>query len=290
MNIRDCLISKVSSFPTPPAVAQKLLTLIANPDANISEIEKVIQYDPALTANVLKAANSGYLGFTEPVNSVAEASVRIGMKWLYQIAVSSLIYTSIRVPADGYELSSDDLCGHSIAVAMLSENLSKSLNLKEWGVVFTGGLIHDIGKIALQGAVGDNAGKLETCVEQENVTFEQAERDLLGIDHAEAGALIAEHWNFPPLIIDIIRWHHDPERGKTASMAIDVVHIADALCLMQGLGIGRDGLQYRCNDDSLARLNLSNEMVETAISQVLISIEDFKSMFTNAGATCTVRR
>ena len=77
MNIRNSVVSKVSSFPTLPTVSQKLLALIDDSGTDVSEIGKIIQYDPALTANVLKAANSGYLGFTKPVNSVAEASAAI---------------------------------------------------------------------------------------------------------------------------------------------------------------------------------------------------------------------
>ena len=290
MNIRDSVVSKVSSFPTLPTIANKLLALIGDSGSNLAEIEKVIQYDPALTANVLKAANSSYLGFTEPVTSVAEASRRIGLKWLFQIALSSLIYSNLRNPAKGYDLSAHDLSGHSIAVAVLSENLSKALNLSDWGSIFTAGLIHDIGKIASQEWVSECFEDIQGMVEREKASFEEAERTVLGVDHAEVGAMIAENWRFPPLIIEVIRWHHNPEKAEKALPALDVVHVADALCLMQGIGIGRDGLQYRCSEKSLSRLNLTGETVEAAISQVLVSVEDIQSMFSGLETPCQVRR
>ena len=127
MNIRESVVSKVTSFPTLPYMAQRLLSLTNDPEADLSEIGKIVQYDPALTANVLKAANSAFLGFSKPVESLTEASFRIGTNWVFQIAVSSLIYSNLRVPAEGYELSGEDLWRHSLAVALMAENLCSLL-------------------------------------------------------------------------------------------------------------------------------------------------------------------
>ena len=80
MSIKEDIASRVSSFPTLPYMAQRLFALVNESEADFSEISKVIQYDPALTANVLKAANSAFLGFDKPVDSMAEASFKIGTK------------------------------------------------------------------------------------------------------------------------------------------------------------------------------------------------------------------
>lgn len=288
MNIRDQIFNDISSFPTLPAITQRLLGVIEDPEANYGEIGKLIQYDPALTANILKAANSAFLGFSKPVCSIAEAGIRIGKKWIFQMAISSLIYSNLNVYADGYDMSAKELWRHSIAVALMSENLCKTLNTRDPGMIFTGGLLHDIGKIALQENVGEYFEQLQKLVDKEKLSFEEAENKLLGIDHSEVGAMIAEHWQFSPQIIDIIRWHHNPDGAPDAALAIDIVHAADAVCMMQGLGLGRDGLQYHCCPGAMNRLNLTTTQVERAVGQLLVSIEDIEQMFSEHSTECAV--
>jgi putative nucleotidyltransferase with HDIG domain len=279
MNIRQEIVSKVTSFPTLPVMAQRLLSMVNDPDVNFSEMTNIIQHDPALTANVLKAANSAFLGFDRPVESLSAASLRIGTRWIFQIAVSSLTYSKLRVPAEGYGLSGEDLWRHSLAVALMAENLCSLLGIKESGPIFTGALVHDMGKIALGEFVSGEYDNIRRAVEEDNLSFEQAEAKILGVDHAEIGAKIAENWHFPEPIIDIIRWHHSPEAAAEPAIGIDIVHVADAVCLMQGLGIGRDELRYRVENNSISRLNLSNNIIETATSQVVISLNSFEEMF-----------
>ncbi|MCP4567117.1 MAG: HDOD domain-containing protein [FCB group bacterium] len=290
MNIRDQIFEKVTSFPTLPTITQRLLSIIEDPNAADAEIGRVIQYDPALTANVLKAANSAFLGFSKPVSSITEASVRVGKKWIFQIAVSSLIYSNLNVFAKGYELTAEQLWRHSMAVALMSENFGKILRLGDTGMIFTGGLVHDIGKIALHDAVDEYYDQLQEIVDTDELSFEEAERKLLGIDHAEVGALIAEHWKFSPAIIDIIRWHHYPQGAEQITSAIDIVHAADALCMMEGFGLGKEGLQYHVCQESLSRLDLTKETVETAVSRVMDSLENIEDMFSDKPAECAAVR
>ncbi len=279
MNKKDEILSKISSFPTLPVMAQKLLALLEDPDSGTAEIGKVLQYDPALTANVLKAANSAFLGFSEPVNSLSEASYRIGTKWIMQIALSSLIYSNLHSPAKGYEMTASDLWKHSIAVALMSENLCKLLGIKDGGMIYTAALIHDIGKLVLENAVDENFDNIKDTISSENASFEEAEQEVVGLNHAEAGALIAESWSFPKSIIEIIRCHHNPQEAEEITTALDVVHIADAVCLMQGIGLGRDGLQYRCNEGSLKRLDVTSNIIEKATSQLIDRLESIEHMF-----------
>ncbi len=290
MNTREQIISRITSFPTLPIMAQKLIALLQDEEANTAEIEKIIHYDPALTANVLKAANSAFLGFREPVNSLAEASYRIGTKWVLQIAFSSLVYSNMKMTVQGYGLTSEDLWKHSIAVALMSENLSKLINIENNGIIFTAGLLHDIGKIVTDESVSESIEEIQQDIDDDMISFEEAEERILGLDHAEAGAMIAETWSFPMPIIQAIRWHHRPEQAETTLPIIDIVHVADAVCLMHGFGIGRDGLQYRCSQESIDRLGLTGAAIEKASSLLIDSFENIEKMFVSAPALNPVGR
>ncbi len=281
MSIEDKIIEKISSFPTLPTMASKLLGLLNRPEVSASEIGRVVRYDPALTANLLKAANSAYLGQTRSVDSLSEAFFRLGTKWVYQMTVSSLIYSNLNRPVTGYELSGKDLWRHSIAVAQMADILSQNLKIKDAGVVFTAGLLHDMGKIILGEFVSESFDEIQEIVKNEKIPFEKAEKRVIGMDHAEVGGMTAEKWKFPQAIVDSIRWHHQPENAETQTETIDIVHIADATCLVQGFGIGSDDIHYKLNSDSVDRLGVSSKILEKATSELVTALEDIDMMISS---------
>jgi HD-like signal output (HDOD) protein len=92
---------------------------------------------------------------------------------------------------------------------------------------------------------------------------------MFGIDHAEIGANILRRWSFPPSMISAVRWHHEPDSAPKPNHLIDVVHVADVLCLMSGIGVGREGLQYRPSPSACERIGLTEEHLERVVSQTL---------------------
>lgn len=289
MSVKEDVVARISSLPTVPIMASRLVHALNNPDAASAEICRIIGFDPALTANILKAANSSYLGCTKPVTSLAEAMFRLGTKWVFQIAISSLIYTNLKRPAPGYGMSPEEVWQHSMAVAIMSESLCDLLNIRDIGTIYTAALLHDIGKIALGEFVSDAFPALQERVNAGQVSFEEAELTILGVDHAEIGALIANSWHFPETIADCIRWHHHPDKAPATSPMIDLVHVADSICLLEGFGVGRDGLNYRLHEPSIERLSLSPDAIELAISQTIVALDDINATFKDLPAV-PVRR
>ncbi len=279
MTIKDEILAKVSTFPTLPMMVGKLLDVLDEKDADFRIIAEVIKYDPALTANILKAANSSYVGLSKQVSSLTEASIRLGTRWIFKIALSSLINSALRRPAPGYDLSAEELWKHSIATALMSEILCDLLNIKDKGMIFTSALLHDMGKIILGDFISDSFDNILKLAENEQIPFEEAERRVVGIDHAELGGLIADKWEFPKNIVDSITYHHNPDKAPSPTPAIDIVHISDALSLMGGWGIGREGLHYHPSEGSIKRLSITNSILETATSQLLDAIDEIETQF-----------
>jgi len=279
MLVKEQIVAKTTSLPSLPTITHELLQAVGNENADLSEIAEVVAHDPALTANVLKVANSAYLGSRKEVSSLAEAIIKLGTKWVVQTAISSVVYSNIKKPALGYDLSAADLWTHSVSVAMMSTTLSELLNVRNAGAIYTTALLHDMGKIALGEFVSESLLDIQSLVEESGVPFEEAEENVLGINHAEAGALVAEAWNFPQHMVQTIRWHHHPSQAEDADSSVDIVHVSDALCIMQGFGIGRDGLQYRPDDKAISRLKLTNIMVQQAVCKLISSSEELENMF-----------
>jgi len=286
----DKIIDKISSFPTPPTMAGRLLNLLNDSNSSVTEITGLIQYDPALTANLLRAANSAYLGLSKTVDSLSEAFTRLGSNWVYQMAMSSLMKSNLGRSVNGYDLSGKDLWRHSVAVAQMSDILCRQLDIEKSSVVFTAGLLHDIGKTIMDEYVSDSFEKIGELIREEHIPFEEAERKVVGIDHAEVGAMTAEKWNFPPAIVECIRWHHQPEKATDRSETIDLVHVADATCIMHGLGLGKDDIHYRLNNGSIERLKLTGQILEQSVSQLLISLEEIETIISDKTAKEAVGR
>ncbi|MBI5590573.1 MAG: HDOD domain-containing protein [Deltaproteobacteria bacterium] len=264
----NLILDDVKSFPSMPAAALKLLTLLKDENTSNAQIEQILRYEPGLTANILKLTNSAFFGLPKQIGSIRQAILMIGWKKLIQIVLATCVGAIIDKPVQGYDLSPGDLWRHSIAVSVASEILVKELKLSVSEEVFTAALLHDVGKMVLGRYVKDDIAVIDG-EEMQDVPFEQVERSIFGIDHAEIGANILKRWSFPPSIISAVRWHHDPDGAPKTSHLIDVVHVADVLCLMAGIGVGREGLQYQPSLTACERIGLTEAQLEKVASQTL---------------------
>ena len=134
--------------------------------------------------------------------------------------------------------------------------------------MYTAALLHDVGKMVLGRYVKDDIINFDTAT-MDALSFEQVERNMFGTDHAEVGAAILKRWSFPLLMIDAVRWHHEPDDSPKPSQMIDVVHVADVMCLMTGIGIGREGLQYEVSRTASERLGVTEKIIEKTASLTL---------------------
>lgn len=281
MSLRDEILSKIGLIPAMPTVIVKIRKLLSNPDVSFKELAQTIKYDPGLTTNILRLANSAYFGFSRSVNSIQHAIVRLGMKRTYELAVAAAVAPMTQKAVKGYDLLPGKLWEHSVAVAIGAEQLASVLNLKAPDYTFTAGLLHDIGKIILGTFVEVDADPIMTLAFQKGVSFDQAEKQVLGINHAEAGAILLEKWNLPECIADVDRWHHQPDMFQGDTLVLDLVHVADVLSMMGGLGIGKDGLNYYSSSEVASRLKLTVKITETVVCKIMGGLKELSSLFSS---------
>ncbi len=223
------ILSKVKAFPTMPEAGAKMLSLLEEPDTEISEIEEILRYDPGLTANILKLANSAYFGIPSKIGSLKQAVIVLGFKRLVQLVVASCVSAVMDKSVPGYDLPPGNLWRHSIAVSIAAEALVKDKQKTVSQDVFTPALLHDVGKLVLGTFVKEELEAIES-IAAKGVPFVVAENMILNTDHAEIGAQILSHWNFPKDVIHAVRWHHDPESPKMVNIQMDIVYLANLLC------------------------------------------------------------
>ena len=195
-------------------------------------------------------------------------------------ATAATVGKMAQTPVNGCDLSSGDLWDHLVGTAIGSVKLAQTLKLKIPSYTFTAALTHDVGKVVLGTFVEVNAESIRELAYQEKMSFERAERKVLGIDHAEVGALLLEHWDLPEDLVDVVRWHHQPEdyRGKDPRAA-NVVHVANVLCLMAGVGAGLDALSYKPSRHAMEHLGLDIMFLDDIGYNVLSDLMETRKLF-----------
>ncbi|MBI9085924.1 MAG: HDOD domain-containing protein [Desulfobacterales bacterium] len=264
----DEIMASVATFPSMPGAAAQLLAMLDDPAISATEVEEALRFDPGLTANILRLSNSAYFGFAAQVGSVRQAVVLLGAKRLMQVVTATCVNAVMDRPVEGYGLSSGELWQHSIAVSVAAELLMGELGLPDDPEIFTAALLHDVGKLVLGQYIQDEASGIQLGT-ADGLSFQMVERRVLGTDHAEVGARILKDWAFPDRIVNAVRWHHDPSGSDPADAMVDLIHLANVLCLMIGIGVGNEGLQYQPEPEASDRLGLTTTYLERVASQTL---------------------
>ncbi len=239
------ILQSISKIPAFPAAVQKVSELLRDDDYSTRDVVKVIQYDQAITANIMKMSNSAYFGSRQRIRTVQEAVVFLGRKYLHSAVLTAGVSRFFQVSGGGYVEKGKQLWEHSVAVAIMSQILSRQLYKREDPVLYTAALMHDIGKLILGEFVHDACERIEALMKKRNCSFLEAEEEVLGINHAELGGRIADQWNFPPLIRDGIAYHHRPDLLAEEGSVAGLIYLSDQFCLMAGIDGGVDGLAHR---------------------------------------------
>lgn len=264
------ILKSIETIPAFPATGSKVARLLGRVDYSVPEVANVIRLDPSITANILKMANSAYFGSAHPIGTIQDAVMYLGQKNLLLAIQTAGISKYYKKGASGYFEKATDLWEHSVAVALMSQILSKAITGEEDTTLYTAALLHDVGKIILGEFVRDELYKITLLVSRHGLSFLEAEETVLGINHAELGGKIAEHWIFPSVIGDAIAFHHRPDLLEKKDQILPwLVYLADEACLMMGMGSPVEGLAQRAVGQVLTKFNLRMKDLEK--SMVLLS-------------------
>lgn len=281
--IRRQIVEKIKSFPSMPVFVSNIIDLLNNPNTNVSQIAETVKFDPGMTANILRLANSAEFGAHQRIHSLKEAIVRLGLKQLFQMVVAFGMGTKLAVPLKGYELQPEELLFHSLWAALASEELCTALSLKMPDMLFTAGILHDLGKLLVDEYVAVYKTDILDLGRAQNLSFEDAENKVLGISHAEAGAEVLSRWHFPAPLVAVARWHHRPDAAGEFRATTSIVHIAEVLSYTEGVGSGVDGFSYKLSDDAIAHLGLKTKTLEYVASQTLDKMRELHDLLRQQG-------
>ncbi|HEY7728471.1 MAG TPA: HDOD domain-containing protein [Candidatus Eisenbacteria bacterium] len=218
------------ALPTLPLVASRLLEAIADPDTYSEQIARIVALDPALTARTLRLANSDFYGFPRKVGSVDLAVVVLGAPTVRDLVLSAAVFQTIG--AAGADLTA--LWNHSMATGVAARALADRAGYRLAGEAYAAGVLHDIGKVVLRQSFPDRFEGILALAREQRLSIAEAERGVLGSDHAEVGGWLAERWGLPADLVEAIACHHRPDRAVVNPELVDLVHLANALAERMG--------------------------------------------------------
>lgn len=219
----------IQDLPQFPQNIEKLNKLLDSDDSKISDIANQISNDVALTGELLKTVNSAAFALQTPCSSISDAVKMIGTR-----GIKNMLYSigSLNIFA-AQTKKNEDLWKHSYQVAFYSYNLAKNFCKSDNSVVedsFVCGLLHDMGKVIFETNCPEYIENVKKICKDKITSLDLFEKIISGVNHGEIGAKIAEKWNFPESIINVIRFHHSPGNAPEAAKTLTtIIYIADLM-------------------------------------------------------------
>ncbi len=231
------LIASTNELSSLPSTTMQLMKLLDDETVDATQVLAVIEKDPSLTANLLKLANSAFYGLRRQVGSAREALILLGNKTIVTLAFATSMGDVLRGPLAAYRLGRNDLWHHALGTALAATHLASLAGCQETRErAFTAGLVHDIGKLLLNRPLKRELDQLPP-----DCSFScllEAETNILGFNHAEAGARLGESWNFPTYLVESIENHHQVVQGSGQDELLLAVSAANLLTCHLGWGGG----------------------------------------------------
>ena len=279
------ILADVERLPTLPASLARLSALQQDERSSAADYEKVIGIDPALTTHVLRLANSGFFGAPRQIVSVRQAVTLLGTRRVVEAAVGAAFSAVLPKALPGYCIDSVSFWRHCVAVAVLTERIGEDLRLERRADSFTCGLLHDIGKLVTSAYLAPQSTAIFDCTRERHHSLIDAEREILGTDHTQIGATVAEKWGLPDLVCTVVRWHHSPSAREVqrapdaAADLVDAVHVADCLSHVFGFGTDIGELSRELDAGAVKRIGEPVRNLERIVGEAANQIEDLSAVF-----------
>ncbi|MFZ6645309.1 HDOD domain-containing protein [Undibacterium sp. TJN25] len=250
------VIRKIQDLPALSAIVTELLSSMDQEEVDVDSIAKKISHDLALTAKTLRLANSSFYGMQHKITSIQEAIAVLGFRSVRTLITTTAITGSFNRSRSGL-FDFRAFWRHSIATAVCAKQLARHAKSSE-DHAFIAGLLHDIGKLVLATRYEEQYEQVILLRAQRDCYIQDAEREILAIDHAMVGKALTEYWKFPEEMQEAVAHHHDTEHAESNMLTV-VVHVGDAIAHALDLAEDEEALVPRICTNAWDKLKLTQE-------------------------------
>ncbi len=255
------IIKRVGQVASLPQIFMKVEETLNNPASSSQHLARIIEEDPALTARLLRLANSAYYGFAAKIESVNHAITAMGTQQLRELVLACSVLKLFKdVPEDLVNM--ELFWRHSIACGVIARTIASlrfETNVERF---FVAGLLHDIGRLIMFMQLPEEMLPIFDKARQEKQLLFKIEREVLGFNHAKLGSLLLANWKLAPRLIECIEWHHAPAMAKLYPIDAAIVHTSDVIANAMEMGTSGERLVPELRDSAWDLLGLPVESLE----------------------------
>tara|TARA_B100001248_G_scaffold261706_1_gene253768 strand:+ start:7894 stop:8790 length:897 start_codon:yes stop_codon:yes gene_type:complete len=263
----EYLTSKLEELPTLPSIVSEISQVINDPMSTPKDIEDLMLNDQSLTTKVLKLINSAYYSIPGGIDDLGRAIGYLGYDAIYQLVLATSVFQSLKVDGEP-SFDINEFWKHSIGVAIASEAIAKHVQYKNPQELFTAGLIHDIGKIAILKVEPNVLSEVCAYAAEKKITMIEAEEDLNTYKHNIVGFILTEKWKISGIFAPTIKYHHTVDTAARVgvspevNLAVDIVMFANIF--MHNLDFGNSGYDKKLSipPELFKRLNIQSDDIK----------------------------
>ena len=222
------MVDSVLHLISLPEIYLRLQETIDDPSHSRDQVAEIITYDPALSARVLRIANSSYYGFPREIETVSSAVGLIGELDLNNLVLATTVIGAMTA-LDYKGVDIDQFWLHSLRCGINARLLARSVGGCDPEILFLAGILHDLGILVIYQQEADLAGAVKRQIDEQHQLRDQAERELLGFDHAEVGALLIKAWGLSEELSELTRCHHQYQLAQSNQVATVILALANLL-------------------------------------------------------------
>ena len=235
-------------LPSLGSIDIALKELLAADQRYTSQIAEIIRRDPSLTSRILRLVNSVYYGLSKPIKNIEEAVFYLGVRQIRQLAMVTPIIEDFQKLAGNHRFPWREFWRHCISTALMTREVIDIIQTPNEEVDYVAGLIHDVGKIVMASAFPEHFDEIYRCRIEGGNDLLQLEKEVLGIDHAELGALYLKKQVLPEFFVEIVQFHHQPDQAQHHASITAAVQVADLL--VRHANIGNSGNRIEISDEA----------------------------------------
>ena len=271
------IIARIDDLPTLPRTVLRITELVNDPKSSAKNLARVITDDQVLTARLLKLVNSSFYGFPQRISTVTAAIVLLGFDAIRNLLLTTSVFDLFAVRNKKIKLVQETYWDHSLGCAVGAKVIGNYLRHDKIEELFVAGLLHDIGKIVELMFLPSDFSHVVSRVKENHVLIIEAENDILGYNHADIGKLLAQKWNMPVKLVEIIAYHHQPDLAGSFATEAAIVHLADIFCRALEMGSGGDDKIPPLNPQAWQSLKIKTTAFETIMNTMYREYRDIRA-------------
>lgn len=263
---------------SPPILYYQLREKLDDPNSSFEDLADIVKTDPALSARLLKIVNSAFYGFAEKVDTLTHALNIVGTDQLTDLALAAIVTSKFQgIPRD--LINMEMFWMHCVGCGIASRKIAEHMPGMESEKMYLGGMLHDIGSLIIFKESPEDAKKILLRCKESGENLFKVEKEVLGYDHAEVGALLLTEWKLPQRLVEVVKYHHAPADAGDYLEETCIVARADALVYEMNIGSSGEPGVPELDPRVSEVVPVSDKELEGLKEEITAQVDDTVRMF-----------